>query len=177
MNRKGSLLDHLYIPIILFIVAITVIIAYLILSVVKVGFYDGLATTPDVNRTMVDGIFQQGLDGLKLIDTLFIIFLTGLTMATLISAYYVDTNAAFFWVSIFLLMVLIIVAVVFSNAYEEFTNAIVVDGTRYADDFPKMNFVMSNMPLYLLAMVLLSIIVFYAKRSSSGGGGTGFGQY
>lgn len=174
MNKKGSLLDHLYIPIILFITAIVIILGYLILNVVKVGFYDGLATTPDVNRTMVNDLFQKGIDGIKLFDTMFIIFLAGLSMAVLISAYYVDTNPAFFWVSIFFLLVLVILSAIFSNAYESFRTATGIatlsDGTPIGDAFTKMNFVMSNMPLYILIMTLLGIIVFYAKRSGSGGG-------
>jgi len=174
LNKRGSLLDHLYIPIILFFTAIIIIIAYLILNVVQDGFYDGLAGTPDVNRTMVNDLFQKGIDGIKLFDTMFIIFLAGLSMAVLISAYYVDTNAAFFWVSIFLLLVLITLSAIFSNAYETFRTtagiATLSDGTPIADAFTKMNFVMSNMPLYILVMILLGIIVFYAKRSSGGGG-------
>ena len=152
----------------LFVTAICIIVGYLVLDNVKDGLNDMPSDT--INKTLVGGLMQSGQNSFSLFDYLFIFLIAGASISLLISAYYVNTNPVYFWVSVIMLLVLILVAVGINNAYDAMSTSDQLGSTMA--EFPIIQFFMDHIALYCTIMTLAGIVVFYSKR-----GGTSYGGY
>jgi len=155
MNKKGSLLDPLYIVLILFTFAIISIIMYYVLSEFQIQSEDKLTST------YAQEALTKGEETLLNFDNLIVVVLVGLIIATLVGAYFIDTSPIIFWVSLFLLFTFVTVAVVFTNAFEEIIGTAPLN--EVSSDFSIMSLIMSNLPLTLIIIFVLVGIVLYAK--------------
>ena len=111
-------------------------------------------------------LFKQMIDGWKTWDTFFIFAVLILCLGTIILAYFVPTHPAFFIAGILNLLLIMMVAPMFSNIY-----AAIMEGTPLlviANDYPKMNYIIGIMPIISLAISILLIAVQYGKPQSGG---------
>src|SRR3990167_6602416 len=159
MNKKGSALDVLYIIVFLFVFAIGLIIADKVLYEIDEGTNTTLGSSNVSNFS-----FAQGRTSIRLFDFAYIFVVIGLFITTIIFAFLIKTHPVFFVASLMLFIVTVIIGVVLSNVYEEFTAS--PDLVDTANRFPVMNYVMDNLPTIVTIMGGLVLIVLYAKSGS-----------
>ena len=163
MNKKGSGLDFLNVPLIIFTFILFVVIGWFILD----AFKDGLNNLDgdSINKTLAVGYVDSGINSIEYFDYLFIFLFVGLTSSLWISAYYINSNPVFFWVSILLLFVVIILAAVFNNVYYEIAQTEMEDSVNA---FPIMTHVMNNLALYCALIIISTIVILYSKGQRGG---------
>lgn len=154
-NKKGSVEGLFTILIIIFICAISW----------GVGSYiwDEFSTTDLVqDNTYANASFQGGVrDSLELTDNL-ILFLFGfLGIIVLALASTIRASPAFFAITFIVFGVAVLVAVIFSNAYETFDNSTVISGMTI--NFEKTDHLMEYLPFYIFGLGVLTLIVIYAR--------------
>lgn len=156
-NNKGNIQDIALLAVFLMTFAITTIIAFKMLNQFS-GTDSARAMLGDEGTAILDentGRLDDVLDGS------FVFILTGLSMFILISAYFIDSSPIFFIVGIIFLIIMIPTTAILSNTFEALgTNN---DLSSTYSIFPKMTFVMNNLPLLLGMFLVITIIVLYTK--------------
>jgi len=158
MNKKGSLLDIMQIGILLFVMAMVIILMSFILTTFQEDTEDKLTSTEAQNA------LTKGKTTLLNFDGLFAFILIGLTLATMIGAYFIRTSPVIFWVSLLLLVIFITISGIFTNVFEEVVADEVLNATTA--DFPIINLIMGDLPLVILVIAVLISIALWAKWRS-----------
>jgi len=165
MNKKGWINDILYVLIGLFVFALVIFLVYTMYHSFNTSVTnDSAFANPNSQYALA-----QGEVTLLLFDKLFALAVALITIALLISSYYVDTHPVFYVISLIVAAVIIVFAAQLANIYDEVRTA---DGlTDTVAKYPTINFIMANIPLYIAVMIFLNLIIIYGKiRSFSGGG-------
>lgn len=152
MNKKGNLLDWFVILAIVFMFAVCLLTAYLLINTVD-------STQIFADSTIAQGAIDNTKSTLLSLDNLVLFVIVGLSIFVLISSAVVENHPGFFWVGIFLLFIAVTVAGVVSNTFWIFTNSDSLSAT--AALFPKLTFLMENLPLYILFMGIAGAVVMY----------------
>lgn len=114
------------------------------------------------NLPIVQNITQPASNNVpKYFDGSFALAIVILTSAIVISAYVLDTNPAFFVISIILLVLVIVIGALFGNIYSELQNQL--DLTPTISSMPITNLIMNNLLLYAIILGGLVLITLYAK--------------
>lgn len=159
INKKGSLLDGMYIIIILFAFAIISIVCYYVLH----EFH--LQSTDKITDTTAVYALTQGEATLLSFDNLFAFILVGLIIATLVGAYFIDTSPIIFWVSLFLLLPFITISALFTNVFQTFVGGDSAFNTTVAS-YPISATIIDKFPLVALVSFALISLVLYIKWRS-----------
>ncbi|RKX66173.1 MAG: hypothetical protein DRP42_03715 [Tenericutes bacterium] len=172
-NKKGQadFISLFFVLVVLFGVSIFAIILYNAYDAnIKDNLNDALtSSTPVDSSANITKILDQTSGGIRMLNPLFPLLLVGLFGFGLVMALMGKSHPAFFFVGIIILAVSIILAVVFSNAYESITqNDNFVDS---ADEFQIMSFIMGNLPLVIFILFLAISAVLYGMRGGTPSGG------
>ncbi len=162
MNRKGYVNDIVLFVIIIFVVGVMILIAYMVI--------DGISTAigQDPNFGADDKAFISGFrdDFSAVWDYTFLTaFIAGL-IGLLVLSWVLQSQPAVFFA---ILMVVVIVGVLagsLSNGYEAATDSGILGAT--ATNFPILDYVMSNLLVFVLVTAFLMLIVFFAKPGGEG---------
>jgi len=100
-------------------------------------------------------------------DDLFLTIFVLLWLVLMITSFFIDSHPVFFIIAVVLLVMLLFVAGVASNAYMEFSESSDFDVTG----FPKTHFILSNLLMFFLFMAMSVGMVIYGKAQYGGGGG------
>lgn len=151
-SKKANLLDWFYI--IPFLVLLGIIIFACMIVVVKTeesGIFDDDAEA--------QAHLQSSKTSLLGFDSLFLFIIVGLSLFVIISSAVVYNHPAFFIIGFFLLCIAVVFAGTMSNAFYDFANAdqIVASSLLY----PKITFLMNNLPLYIAFLSMASLISGY----------------
>lgn len=156
VNKKGSVQDVFFIAGFVFLIAITFVIGWMMMS--KLNENIQVSTFSDSGKQIVantNNKYVSWFDGIFL--TVFLL----LWAITLILAYQIDTQPVFFIFTIVIFGILAIITAVLGNTFYDFaSNAGISD---YASAFTIIPFVMNN---YVQAMVVCGFsvaLVIYAK--------------
>lgn len=153
LDKKGSLIDPLYIIIFLLAFAISTVFALYILDEfeLKVGdkLTDRVSAIDQAQKTILN------------IDYLYIFVLIGLITAMMIGGFMVQQNPIVFWLSFFLLIIFLVVTAILSNVWQDITATSAIAPT--AVRFTIINLVMSHLGLVLTVTFGLVAIAMYAK--------------
>lgn len=164
MNKKGSMpMDLILVMITLFIFAVSLLVAYTVWDEYKQG------TNTTLTSSVQEHINNKTDVMLSAFDYLFMFMVVGLVIALVISVMLIKSHPAFFWITLFLLVIIIIIAGVFSNAYSEISNT--TSFSRADNEYDTVKFVMDRFPTFILFMSVIVLIVLYARSRYSGGGG------
>ena len=155
MNKKASLLDSFQIVLVLFAFAIITIISLFVIDKFEEDASD-MFTAEEATYAI-----DQGQATLLNFDNLFVFILIGLLIATIIGAYFIQTNPIIFWISLMLLLEFLTIAAIFTNVFEEITATEELAST--AANFTIINLVMGHLPLTLLVIFSIISIALYAK--------------
>lgn len=102
-------------------------------------------------------------------DILLPLVLVLLMLVIALLAYFIDTHPALLFVAIFLFMIILVLAVSFSNIFNEISTE--GDMSNETATFGTQVYVMRNLPLIVAAGGMIILIALYGKWKFRGGGG------
>lgn len=162
-NKKGNLSDTLWIAGIIFGSAIMLLLIYFVWSQIAPNLNESLtAAMSDHGATYnVTEKNAQLSSALTLYDAMFPFFMIGLVIFVIISAFFMKSHPAFFFISILLLAIFIVVTIIFSNVYQQ-----VSETSELADatsEFVITTLVMQMLPYLILITGFIVSIIYFAK--------------
>jgi len=166
-GRKGqTFLDILIIGVILFGAAVV----FVFVSMVNNQITTELMSYDEFNASTVQGQMLSHWDGVMpaTFDNMFMIMFILFWVFIIVSSLFVDSNPIFLIISIVLLIIILSVMGVMSNTYETFIME--DDLFTFSAGFPKMNFVMEHLVLFMVFIGLSGIIAIYGKNALGGTG-------
>ena len=155
---------ELYIPfVIIFVLLFGVIISFVVLD----KFNDAVATEFD---TDAKDIITKGSNAWSLFDYGSIILVGGILIGLVISGFYIRTNPVFFFAFLTAFIAVMLVSPVLSNVMDQVKDDdIVTDVTNVTADFPILDYVTDNFPLFMGIGGFLFILALFAKPFLFGG--------
>lgn len=148
-------------------VALFVVMVFFVgfgILVVYIGFDEiagSLQNQSFIPNATADRIQNQADEFPGTWDYTFLTIFIAVVIGVLALSYALRSNPIFFFVFLIVVIVLGGLAGYISNAFEEMTQDSVLGAA--AANFPIMSFVFNNYLLFVVAMVMLMIIVFFAK--------------
>lgn len=168
-SKKGfmNVEEIFFVLVFLFGSALFLFILYYTYGEIKDPINDALrGATPDGDATFNYTSFSGEVSGgVGSFNTLYPFLLIGLIVMVIISAFTIQSHPVFFFVSIILLGVVILLGSVFSNIFQQITTNENFGTTE--DNFNIVSLIMENLPLIITVIVFLTLIVMWAKPGGS----------
>ena len=166
-NKKGqTYLDILIIVIIL----VGGAMGLLFVNMAQSSIVDEMLQTETFDNSTRGGEVLQNFDSnfAASFDNGFLIMFIIFWIFIIVSSLFIDSNPIFLIISIFLIIIMLVVIAVLSNAYEQ----IMINDNIYtfASAFPKMNYIMEHLVMFVAFIALSGLIATYGKNSVGGGG-------
>ena len=162
-SKKGFIGDLMTITFFMFIIAIFILVAYLVMSNVNDAFQ---ATDDDQITPRGKTIMQtQTTNFTTTWDSFFGFMLVAASIAAVISAFLIDVHPVFLPLSILVIAIFIGVGAIISNAYYEIESDDAF--SVFAEDFTIMHYIMNHLPYYIAIQGFLISIALYAKSRSA----------
>lgn len=152
LNKKGNILDWFFILAVILLTAIVMICVKIVMDSVD----DSEVFS---ENTQAQAIIDNTQGTLLNFDNLMLFVIIGLSTFVLVSSAVVYNHPAFFIAGLFLLFIAIVIAGSISNAFWVFTDSSTILAT--AAMYPKLTFIMNNLPLYILFMGMAAMITMY----------------
>lgn len=150
-------MDIMYVMIFLFLFAMSTLIAFTVWEAYK----ENIADT-DIGSSSVQASIEENADlTLANMDYLFVFILVGLTIILVISVFFLKSHPAFFWITLLLLVIFLLIAGVISNVYEEIGETSVLSAANA--EYNIMEWVFDRLPTFILFITALVLIALYAK--------------
>lgn len=156
-QRKGNFLDLFIIIAVLFMTGVAIFTAVIIVNTVD-------DTQIFSDNAIAQGAIDTTQSTLLSFDNMMLFVVVGLSIFVILSSAFVFNHPAYFFVGIFLLFIAVVVAAIASNTFWVFTNQEAIIGT--AASFPKMTFLMKNLPIYVAFMGIASAIAMFVGMRS-----------
>ncbi len=163
MNKRGGAEDLVFMMIILFAVAISSFIGYLVFTELNDTIQDSELFPTESKEVM--NVTTNDLTENHILDYAFLGILSVLTIALFLLAYMNDFSPAFLILFIIVLVIAVLVAVSLGNAYYEIETS--THFVNASADFPMQNYIMQHLPYYILIIGVVLSIVIYAKWRGS----------
>lgn len=160
-NKKGSLLDILFVGITLLVISVIILICFTIYGNIKSEIDDADVMTTSGTHAMeqVENIFPTVL------DNTYLILMIGMAIVAFIFAALVRVHPIFMVFFFIMLVFVIFFAGVFSNIYQ----GIAIEGqmSTYADKMVFMTFVMEFLP-FIVGILGSALALFMYKLGAEG---------
>lgn len=159
MNKKGNVYDAFIILGMMFFIGIVSILMLLLVGTVK----DALVADDSVPQVAKDIVVNGEGQLPGIYDWFFALFFIGLPIVSAIFAYFNNIHPLFFWAS----MLVVIVVVLVGAGYQVFWEELATDSELYAQmiRLPITNLVMTNYGMYsLLVFVIIAAGTFIKLR-------------
>ena len=159
LNKKGSFGDIFYIAVVMFLFAIVITVGWVIHDKIN----DKWQTKTELGTASLEIMQQSNDDYISLFDGVFLTMFVGLYIGSLILAYNIDVSPLFFFLSLFIMGVIVVITAVLGNSYYAFSqNAGLIN---YADDFTFIPFILNNYVAVFVVMMFGLAGVMYAKTN------------
>ena len=160
-NKKATLQDMFFLAVLFVATITTIVVGMKVFS----SYKDSEIFTGSVESEQVKTDIQN-LNNLW--DYVFItIFFLG-SLTAVISAFLTGSHPIFFWGSIILAMILIVIGVIFNNYYDSFVNTEQL--VEVKDSLPMTTFVFDHFGKFLIGFIMLiSIALYFPTRGGAGG--------
>ena len=160
-NNKGQVfLDVVVIAIVLMVAAFLFVFLYMVNNQIT----QALVAEDDFNSSTVQGQMLNEWDGAlpTTFDNVFIVMFVLFWIFIIVSSIFIDSHPVFIIISFILLIILLTVVGVISNSYESF----IMDGDiyTYTSAFPKTNYVMEHLLLFLVFIGFSGLITIFGKN-------------
>jgi hypothetical protein len=163
---QGAFEDILTIIPYIFFAGLLFFIVFFIVGQIKPDVSEALQNSMNADSPVnISEQMDQTSGGIGLFNTLFPLLLIGLIIMCIVSASFMGSHPVFFFVSLILLIVMVILGVVFSNVYQQITTDSNFGDT--ADSFNIVHVFMKYLPFIAFVIIIIVFIVIY---SQSGGG-------
>lgn len=157
MNRKGFVADIGFTIVMMFGIAFSLVIAYVLYSEVKTA----LDNTPEIAQAQKDQL--SDIDGRykNVFDYMFLTLFVGVVISLIVSSFVLRTEPGLFFLVLIVVTVFGAIAGYLSNSFVEATTGNVL-GTSLLN-FPITSFIMNNYLVLTVGTSLLMVLVFFAK--------------
>ncbi len=162
-KKKGAVSDIIFIMIIIFVIAITMIISIKIFTETN-NELQQMTLIPNQSKQLMSDWDDKVA---SLFNGMFLFLFMGVIIAGVVLASRVEVSPGFFVVGIIVFIIAIALAAIFANIYNEISQNDQLK--EQADRFSIMNFIMENFPTFMLIPGTLILIVLYAKARAGGG--------
>lgn len=173
--KKGfqSFEDILYVLVYIFSAALLIFVLYFIFNQINTPIADALtnATSDGTTTYNYTAMGNSTLGAIGIFNTLFPVLILGLILMCAVGAMYIDSHPVFFFVSLIILGVVILLGVVYSNIYQQITEDSAFGAT--ASNFLIMNIFMKYLPWVIAIIMIVVMIIMWAKPGGTGGSGGG----
>lgn len=160
---KGNIQDFFIIPVILFAIVMTWQVWFSLVANFVPGIRDAI---PGISATS-SGILNTTSGLFSTFDNMFLIVAVGMGLAAFISSYFIDSHPAFFFVSIIVFLIAMLVVPILSNIYNDFIESIATTTYDPAQRMPIVTAILQNFSLYMLGIFAMVGIGLYAKFTKS----------
>ena len=157
MKRKGSALDIIALCAIILALGIVIVVGTHIKDNILPEFQEALG------GTAAQGIIDEVDVAFNVLDYVFIAVVVGMGAAAIVTAFMIPTHPVFFFISILLLMVALLLAPTFSNVFRTLTDD--AEFSTIVDSYSMMKLVFENLPLFILMFGMLVMVATYAKMT------------
>ncbi len=157
MKKKANIIDIIFIGVFIFVFSIMLILLSLFLTEMNDGMQDADVFDDDA----LEIISTQEALFAPLWDKAIAFALVGLSIFTWISAFFIRSHPAFFMFGFFILVIYIFVFAILSDAYVELT--VQEDLATHAEKFPIMVFLLTNFPIVMTILGVITAIITYSK--------------
>lgn len=163
---KGSVLDMIIIPVMLFVGVIAFIFAGVLLTEVEDSPFGEMLTAEGIT------ILTDGAVEMQTFDSMSIVLMIGLIGGSAVSAFFIRSHPVFLVIAFLLYGFFIAFGAIISNAFYAFaTSADVI--TAVANNYPIAVAIMANMPLFMIVGTIIIAVAGYSgyRRGSNEGFG------
>lgn len=160
--KRGVISDAMLFTILLFVVSIGLLVVYVAYDEINTA----LAANDLIPQDEKDRFAAAADDFPGTWDYVFLTVFIGVVVGILVISYLLATQPVFFFVFMFIVVVLGALSGFIANAFEDIILDPVLGAS--AGNFPIMSFIMSNYLIFIVVMVMLMLIVFYAKPNEGG---------
>lgn len=146
--KRANLLDWYYIMIILLLTSLCVYVSYIILNndrIQQLWTDEGVSDKTEYSRQAILSF-----------DNIMVFVVVGLSVFVLISAALIFNHLALFIISFILLCIAVFISAMVSNSFWAFRSVDVLTAT--ANAFPKINFLMDHLPIYIAFMGIAVLV-------------------
>jgi len=157
MHKKGSPTDLAFIIVFIFMFAVGSILGVYVFRSIN-------ASSPFSSSTEAQNIMDNWDDKSILFDRMALFLMVGMAIAGILASFLTRTHPAFLFIGILIWIIMMILSVVFSNAYEEISTPLASE----TSDFVVSSFIMNNLPLFILIYGALLLIIFYSANRDIG---------
>lgn len=155
--KRASLLDLMFLIVVIFALALSSIIAIKIYDAFHENTQDKLGSEANQLYENQNSIMKTGL------DNIIIFALVGFAVATMIMAFQINTHPAFFFISLFILVIILVIAANISNSYNTISGEqLLQESAQY---LPKTAYVMNHLPIFILGFAIILMIVMFGVRA------------
>lgn len=158
MNKKGTIVDIIFVGAVLFLFAIVTLLSYTLYN----EFTDktaGKLDESDAGKTIV----RESKRAFGALDYSFLLVFVGLFISTVVTAFLIKSHPVFFVVSILLLFILIFSAVLFSNIFEEVSEKPNLENA--SNTYVIIPHIMDYLPHYIFGLIIVTFIIFFSRWS------------
>lgn len=157
---KGTIQDLFYLMILLFLIGITVLVGTYLKNEVMADIKGMLTGTSGASyMTHVEY-------GFKTLDYVFLFMAIGFGVVTVVLAFQVQTHPVFFFISLVIFAIIMLIVPAFSNMFHDFASASEFSG--FASDYSMMLKIFENFPKFFMIFGFLISIVTFAKMRGGG---------
>ena len=159
IGKKGFIKDILMVMLFCFIFAISTFIALTIYNEYKDHTSDIMEDT-EAEREIIDNTTRT----LMVLDYAFLMVFGGLLLSAIVTAFFIRSHPVLFILSLILLFIVLLMAVVFSNVFEKFTEQPAI--ANATDSYVIIPEIMDKFPLYIFVAFILVALAFFAKAKT-----------
>ena len=171
-DKKANMPDIILFPVIIFANAVVLFILYFMWIQMQEPLTTGFNSTNADSAAIVNDTMPKITGALKLFDTLFPLFMVGVILSIIISAFFIRTYPFLFFISLLLWIVAIFIAVVMANVH----STAIRENPAFASvvgDFNTTNYIVNRLPIITLVLAIVVSIILYSKLSGYAGTGGG----
>ena len=167
-KRNSEFGDMFLVIVMMFALAIFIIILAFAYSRIEPKMNDALTNSVAVDSSSnVTKILSDSSTALTRINVLFPLLIVGLFGFVFISAMFLKSHPAFFFIGLIILGIALILAAVFSNVYGRITDTDTFE--EIENDYGIMTLFIENMPVIILLVFIAMGVVMWVRGTGGGG--------
>jgi len=167
-KRNSEFGDMFLVMVMMFALAIFIIILAFAYKQIEPKMNDALTSSTSVDaNSNVTKILGGSSTALTRINVLFPLLIVGLFGFVFISAFFLKSHPAFFFIGLIILGVVLILAAVFSNVYGRITDTDTFEEVE--DDYNIMTLFIENMPVIILLVFIAMGVIMWVRGTGGGG--------
>lgn len=165
MNRRGNVMDSIGIIITVFTVAILCLVGVLFIQ----KLYDGITGTAGLPSTATNMVTDMNTDIGWVLDFFIAMLFISMPIASMLLAFFNNIHPLFFWASLGLTMLVVILGAAFGDAFVSVMNSDTISSA--SSEMPITTTIFSHFGMYSLFVVLVIAAGVFVKSRQIGGYG------